>query len=55
MKMHYNKYDIYLNIYYRNLMKWNISVIRGKETKKYSVSTGEGCRKKKLLAFGAQS
>jgi len=25
-----------------NLMKWNILVIRGKETKKYSVSTGEG-------------
>ena len=23
-------------------MKWNISVIRGKKTNKYSVSTGEG-------------
>jgi len=26
----------------KNLMKWNISVIRGKNIKKYSVSTGEG-------------
>jgi len=26
-------------------MKWNISVIRGKNTKKYFVSTGEGLRK----------
>lgn len=25
-------------------MKWNISVIRGKNTKKYFVSTGEGMR-----------
>jgi len=45
MKMHYNKYyNNCYNIYYRNLMKWNISVVRGKETKKYSVSTGEGMR-----------
>jgi len=28
-------------------MKWNISVIRGKDTNKYSVSTGEGMRKNK--------
>jgi len=26
-------------------MKWNISVIRGIKTNKYSVSTGEGMRK----------
>jgi hypothetical protein len=30
-------------------MKWNISVIRGKNTKKYFVSTGEGLRKNKLI------
>jgi len=29
-------------------MKWNISVIRGKNTKKYFVSTGEGLRKNKV-------
>jgi len=29
-------------------MKWNISVIRGKNTKKYFVSTGEGLRKIKF-------
>lgn len=36
-------------------MKWNISVIRGKNTKKYSVSTGEGMRKYKsnFITFGA--
>jgi len=33
-------------------MKWNISVIRGKNTNKYFVSTGEGMRKiKKLKDF----
>jgi len=26
-------------------MKWNISVIRGKKTNKYFVSTGEGIQK----------
>jgi len=30
-------------------MKWNISVIRGKNTNKYFVSTGEGIRKIKDL------
>jgi len=30
-------------------MKWNISVISGKETKKYFVSTGEGMQIKKFL------
>lgn len=32
-------------------MKWNISVIRGKEIKKYSVSTGEGMRTKQKNNF----
>jgi hypothetical protein len=33
-------------------MKWNISVIRGKNTNKYFVSTGEGMRKiKKIKKF----
>jgi len=39
------------NHYIENLMKWNILVIRGKNTKKYSVSTGEGMRKKKAVSF----
>jgi len=30
-------------------MKWNILVIRGEETKKYSVSTGEGMWKKNKI------
>jgi len=34
-------------------MKWNILVIRGKKTKKYSVSTGEGMRRKELKKFRA--
>jgi len=34
------KFCLKKTIYY--LMKWNISVIRGKYTNKYFVSTGEG-------------
>jgi len=34
-------------------MKWNISVIRGKKTNKYFVSTGEGIQKK-LNIFNRQ-
>jgi len=30
-------------------MKWNISLIRGKKTNKYFVSTGEGMRIKKMM------
>jgi len=34
-------------------MKWNILVIRGINTNKYSVSTGEGMRiDKELYSFG---
>jgi len=40
MKIIYN-----IKLYIINLMKWNISVIRGKKTNKYFVSTGEGMRK----------
>jgi len=36
---------------FKNLMKWNISVIRGKKTNKYSVSTGEGKWKKNKRNF----
>jgi len=34
-----------------NLMKWNISVIRRKETKKYFDSTGEGTWNRPVLLF----
>lgn len=34
-------------------MKWNISVVRGKETNKYFVSTGEGCElNNKVIIIG---
>lgn len=44
----WNEKDLFM---YKNLMKWNISVIRGKKTNKYSVSTGEGKWKKNKYFF----